>query len=64
MAAMSTDPVRTAPSPAGDRPAREEKAETIAPTVIFEDVSRAPKPIRDPKSASLIFKPSGQGCFP
>ena len=35
-----------------------------APTVIFEDESHPPLPIRDPKSASLIFKPSGQGCFP
>jgi hypothetical protein len=34
-----------------------------APSVIFEDGTR-PIPIRDPKSASLIFKPSGQGCFP
>jgi hypothetical protein len=63
MAAMSTDPVPAGPAPAG-APSAQEKPEAIAPTVIFEDVSRAPKPIRDPKSASLIFKPSGQGCFP
>ncbi|MCD6024283.1 MAG: hypothetical protein K0Q91_1199 [Fibrobacteria bacterium] len=62
MAAMSTDPVPAGLAPAV--PAGEEKTEAIAPTVIFEDTSRAPKPIRDPKSASLIFKPSGQGCFP
>jgi hypothetical protein len=37
---------------------------TIPATMIFEDGSRTPVPIRDPNTASLIFKPLGQGCFP
>jgi hypothetical protein len=67
MAAMSTKPVpRGQAREAGVR--RGEKASTdtevIAPTVIFEDAALSPLPIRDPKSASLIFRPAGQGCFP
>ena len=35
-----------------------------ATLVIFQDPAHSPLPIRDPKSASLVFRPSGQGCFP
>jgi hypothetical protein len=66
MAAMSTKPlsVATTPAGAGAPPEAGAKAEAIEPTVIFEDASLASRPIRDPKSASLIFRPAGQGCFP
>ena len=36
----------------------------IPATLIFEDQSRPSLPLHDPKSASLIFRPTGQGCFP
>jgi hypothetical protein len=45
-------------------PATDESAAQPVPEVIFQDPSHSPLPIRDPKSASLIFRPFGQGCFP
>ena len=63
MAAMSTE--NLAPeTETPEIPEAETEQSVIAATIIFEDGSIAPLPIRDPKSASLIFKPSGQGCFP
>ena len=73
MAAMSTkmDSAKmdsTKPAPAEPATHREPPADASVvqpvPEVIFQDPSHSPLPIRDPKSASLIFRPFGQGCFP
>jgi hypothetical protein len=64
MAAMSTKADSLNPAPEGPDAPQTPKVEEIPPSVIFEDASVAPLPIRDPKSASLIFRPTGQGCFP
>ena len=73
MGAMSIKPLPTSPETIirnMDRSVREAaetlegEASLIPATMIFEDDSRTPVPIRDPNTASLIFKPLGQGCFP
>ena len=73
MAVMSIDPTQNSAS--AEQPEVVETAVVMASvestdpveipaTLIFEDQSRPSLPLHDPKSASLIFRPSGQGCFP
>ena len=68
MGAMSTRMDSTEPVPgepaAPAEPAADAPVSQPVPEVIFQDPSHSPLPIRDPKSASLIFRPFGQGCFP
>ncbi len=64
MGAMSTNPTPgSLPEPTESKTDAAESV-VIPATVIFEDDSKTPVPIRDPHTASLIFKPLGQGCFP